>query len=75
MLGQYEMSFEDYVSIARRRKWLVIIPAVVVPALAFGLSLVLPKKFTSTTLVLVEQQKVPESFVQSVVTDECKIRR
>lgn len=74
MLGQYEMGFEDYLAIFRRRKWLLIVPAVVVPALAFAGSLFLPKKFTSTTLVLVEQQKVPEAFVRSVVTDQLNQR-
>lgn len=74
MLGQYEMSFEDYMGILRRRKWLLIIPTVVAPALAFGVSLLLPKKFTSTTLVLVEQQKVPEAYVRSVVTDQLNQR-
>jgi polysaccharide chain length determinant protein (PEP-CTERM system associated) len=69
MLGHRELSVDDYLGILRRRKWLLIIPAVLAPIIAFSVSLTIPDQYTSQTLVLVEQQRVPEAYVRSVVTD------
>ena len=44
-------------------------PALLGPIVGYGVSLKLPSRYTSQTLVLVEEQKVPESFVKPVVTD------
>ena len=74
MLGNRELGFEDYLAIVRRRKWWIIIPTLVMPVVTFGISLLLPNIFTSQTLVLVEQQKVPEAYVKSVVTEELNQR-
>ena len=70
MLGHREMSIDDYLAIARRRKWVIIIPALVLPVIVFAYSLTLTDEYTSKTLVLVEQQKVPDSVVQSVVSED-----
>ena len=70
MLGHREMSIDDYLAIARRRKWVIIIPALLLPVIAFAYSLTLTDEYTSKTLVLVEQQKVPDSVVQSVVSED-----
>ncbi len=70
MLGHREMSIDDYLAIARRRKWVIIIPALVLPVIVFAYSLTLADEYTSKTLVLVEQQKVPDSIVQSVVSED-----
>ena len=67
MFGHRDMNMDDYLSIARRRKWWIAIPAVVGPLLGFGISLLLPPQYMSQTTVLVEQQRVP--WVQSVVSD------
>jgi protein tyrosine kinase modulator len=59
---------EDVVRIAWRRKWLIVLPFVVV---ALGTALVaymLPDKFRSDTLILVVPQSVPESYVKPSVT-------
>jgi polysaccharide chain length determinant protein (PEP-CTERM system associated) len=66
MLGQRELIFEDYMAILRRRLWILLIPTILGPAIAFGVSYVLHKKYVSQTLVLIEQQKVPENYVKSV---------
>lgn len=70
MLGQREMTMEDYMGILRRRWFLILIPALLGPAIGYGISRFLPERFTSQTLVLVEQQQVPDKFVQSVITDD-----
>ncbi len=74
MLGNRELRIDDYIAILRRRLWVIVIPAVLGPALALAYSLKLHDRYTSSTLVLVEQQKVPESYVRSVVTDELNQR-
>ena len=68
------MNLDEYLEIARRRWWIVAIPAVIVPAVAYALSLLMPNLYTSQTLVLVEHQKVPDNFVKSVVSDELNQR-
>jgi polysaccharide chain length determinant protein (PEP-CTERM system associated) len=52
-----------------RRPWHVIVPLVLAVAVAVTASLVLPKKYLSHTLILVESEKMPESLVTRVVTD------
>jgi polysaccharide chain length determinant protein (PEP-CTERM system associated) len=53
----------EYAQIPLRRPWHVAIPFVLVTALAVGLSLLIAKTYTSSTLILVESAKVPESFL------------
>jgi len=65
-----ELTFEDYLSILRRRRWLIIIPAILGIAAGFILSGLLPKKYTSHTLILVEQPAVSESYVKPVVSED-----
>jgi polysaccharide chain length determinant protein (PEP-CTERM system associated) len=68
------MSIEDYVGVLRRHVWQIVIPILAMPVLAYGVSLLLPERYTSQTLVLVEQQKVPTAIVQSMVTDQLNER-
>ena len=51
-----------------RRHWLIIIS--LLPALGIGiyLSIMLPKKYEARTLILVQPQRVPTSYVKSVVS-------
>ena len=67
MLGHRDMNTDDYLSILRRRKWWIIIPAFFGPVLGYGVSQFIPAQYTSQTTVLVENQRVP--WVQSVVSD------
>ncbi len=65
-----ELTFEDYVVILRRRRWLLIIPTILGAAAGYLLSLVLPSQYTSHTMVLVEQPAVPDSYVKPVVSED-----
>ncbi|HLH07348.1 MAG TPA: Wzz/FepE/Etk N-terminal domain-containing protein [Terriglobales bacterium] len=69
MLPQRELTFEDYLQMVRRRIWWLLIPAALGVTIAYGVSRVLPTRYTSQTLVLVEQQKVPDSLVRPVITE------
>ena len=55
MLGHRTLTLDDFVSIARRRMWLLLLPILVVPIIAYLVSLKLPARYTSQTMVLVEQ--------------------
>ena len=68
MIPGKQYSFETLVQIARRRKWLIIIPALVIAAGAAAVVRQLPNSYRSETLILVVPQRVPESYVRSTVT-------
>ncbi len=74
MLGNRQLVWSDYVSIAKRRWWIIALPAVLAPILAYVGSIWIPNRYTSRTSVLVEQQKVPDSFVKPVVEEEINQR-
>lgn len=62
------LSLVDYLEIALRRKWLVIIPLLVIIPIAIALCFVLPKIYKAETSILVIPQNIPDSFVKSTVT-------
>ena len=65
---------EDFLAMLRRH-WLVIaILAVVGGLLAYGASRFLPNRYTSKTLVLVEEPTVPTDVVKPVVTSNSNAR-
>ena len=70
MLGHRDLTMEDYLGIWKRRWWLILICAVVLLAIGAGVSYVIPPQFVSTTLVLIEQQKVPENYVKPVIDED-----
>ena len=69
MPKQTELTFEDYVAILRRRRWLIIVPAVLGATIGYALSMALPARYTSHTVVLVEQPIVPDSYVKRLSED------
>jgi polysaccharide chain length determinant protein (PEP-CTERM system associated) len=70
MIENREYSIDDYLVLLRRRLRTVLIPVLLAPAAGFLVSYAFPAKYTSSALVLVEGQKVPQGVVQSVVTDD-----
>jgi len=70
MLGHRTLTFQDYSTILKRRWWIIAIPAIIFPIVGYGITFFVPPEYLSQTLVLVEQQKVPESYVKAVVTED-----
>jgi polysaccharide biosynthesis transport protein len=60
--------WQDYWEILSRRRWYVTVPFVLSVVISVVLCFVLPKTYKSTTLIMVEQQKVPEAYVKSTVS-------
>ena len=69
MLGHRTLSFEDYVAILKRRWLIIVIPAVILPIIAFAISYRITPTYTSQTLVLIEQSKVPDEYVKPIIDD------
>ncbi|HYW39428.1 MAG TPA: Wzz/FepE/Etk N-terminal domain-containing protein [Terriglobales bacterium] len=65
-----ELTMDDYLAMLRRRLKVILIPALLAPLAGFGVSYVFPPKFTSQSTVLVEAQKVPDNYVQPVITSD-----
>jgi polysaccharide chain length determinant protein (PEP-CTERM system associated) len=59
----------QYLEIALRRKWYIIIPLVASLVGSFGVYKYLPKFYRATTLILVQPQRVPETYVRTTVTE------
>jgi polysaccharide chain length determinant protein (PEP-CTERM system associated) len=70
MLGHRALTLQDYTTILKRRWWIIAIPAIIFPIVAYGITFLVQPEYMSQTLVLVEQQKVPESYVKAVVTED-----
>jgi uncharacterized protein involved in exopolysaccharide biosynthesis len=67
MVVQRELTREDYIGIARRRWWIIVLPAIVFAVGGYTVSLFLASRYTSETVVLVEEPAVPESLVKPVI--------
>jgi polysaccharide chain length determinant protein (PEP-CTERM system associated) len=70
MLGHRALTLQDYTTILKRRWWIIAIPAIIFPIVGFGITFLVQPEYMSQTLVLVEQQKVPESYVKAIVTED-----
>lgn len=60
-------TLRDYVRIAVRSKWIILVTILLSLGIAWGISVTLPKSYRSSTLILVESPKIPESYVNPVV--------
>ena len=74
MIENRELTMDDYLAMLRRRLKVILIPAVLAPAAGFALSFAFAPKYTSQSLVLVEEQKVSEGIVKPVVTEDLSTR-
>lgn len=64
MLGHRTLNVEDYLTILKRRWWVICIPAVIVPIIAVGSTYFLTPQYESTSLILIDQQKVSSDVVK-----------
>jgi polysaccharide chain length determinant protein (PEP-CTERM system associated) len=74
MLGHRELTMQDYAAILKRRCWLIFTCPIVALGIGLALTCVLPPRYVSQTLVLIEQQKVPEDYVKPVVNEDLNAR-
>jgi protein tyrosine kinase modulator len=65
---------EDFLDIARRRIWLIIVPFMVVATATAIVAKRTPNLYRSETVILVVPQRIPESYVRSTVTSRIEDR-
>ena len=70
MLGHREMTIQDYLDILKRRFRLILSCALLFLGAGLAICFIVPPQYVSQTLVIVEQQKVPENYVKPVVTED-----
>jgi polysaccharide chain length determinant protein (PEP-CTERM system associated) len=69
-----QISLAHYLRLILYRKWTVIGVTLLVSAITFVVSYRMPNIYTSDTLILVDPQKVPETYVKSTVTGDIRNR-
>ncbi len=74
MMENRELSMDDYLAMLRRRLKAVLIPTLLAPIVGFVVSYAFPPKYTSQSVVLVEEQKVSEGYVKPMITDDISQR-
>ena len=74
MLGHRSLKPQDYLDIVKRRGWIILIPLLVLPILAYAFSYTIAPQFLSQTLVLIESQKVPDTLVKPVISSDLDSR-
>jgi succinoglycan biosynthesis transport protein ExoP len=68
------LELSDYLEIAKRRKWVLLICLVLGLVGAGALFLLLPKVYRSSTLILIESHKVPTDYIKPVVSNTIEER-
>ncbi len=71
---QSSLGPQEILAIARRRWLWIVIPLLIGPVVAYMISRKITPVFTSQAFVLVEAQKVPDTFVPSMMTDQLETR-
>src|SRR5271169_2929703 len=68
------LDLEHYLGVVRRRHLHFLIPLLLGWAVVWGSSWVLPPRYVSTTLILVEQPTMPKNYVTPNVNDDLQQR-
>ncbi|HEY0162404.1 MAG TPA: Wzz/FepE/Etk N-terminal domain-containing protein [Edaphobacter sp.] len=70
MLGHRMLNVDDYFAILKRRGWMIAVPAILLALVGFAATYMVSPQYVSQTLILVEQQKVPDDYVRPVVAED-----
>lgn len=66
--SQQPIKPDEIIQILLRHRWVVVIPLCITLTLGLYLALTIPRVYSATTTILVQAQKVPGSYVKSIVT-------
>ena len=67
-MNDHERTLDDYLAILKRRKWQLLLPALLLSTVAVLAALLLPSLYRSTATILIEQQEIPAELVRTTVT-------
>ena len=62
----------QYLELPLRRPWHLLVPLVLITAAALGASYLVSPRYESSTLVMVEAEKIPDSFVEKTTVEKPK---
>ena len=68
MLGHRPLAAADYRVILKRRRWIILISLMVFPVLAGFALFLIPPRYQSQSLIIIDQPKVSDQYVRSVVS-------
>ena len=74
MIRNGDFSYADAKRILKRYWWIPVLTTIIGGTVGLAASLVMPKKYTSSTMVLVEQPAVSEKFVEPVMAEDLNRR-
>ncbi len=74
MLQLPKINVEPYVDALLRRKWWIVVPLVLSVILGALYAKITPKTYEASTLILVEPQRIPTTYVQPTVTEGVQSR-
>ena len=68
------LTYNDFISIIRRRKWNFIVPCCALVVTALAIAFLLPSVYMSTAKILIEEQEIPQDYVKATVTSYAQER-
>jgi polysaccharide chain length determinant protein (PEP-CTERM system associated) len=71
---QRELDLSDFVNIAKRRARWIVFSTLAIAIVAMAAIFLLPPRYTSLALVLIERPKVPGEYVHSIVDENLGVR-
>ena len=74
MLGHRVLTLQDYTTILKRRWWVIALPMVLLSMAGVIATFFVEPQYVSQTLVLIEQQKVPDDYVKPVISEDLNAR-
>lgn len=74
MLPGKKYTPDDYLRILWRRRWLVVVPLLLIASTTAVVAMFLPNRYRASTSIVIVPQRVPENFVRSTVTAELSER-
>src|SRR3569832_1119319 len=73
-LNERELGIKAFWDIVVRRRWWILLPTFLIWVTVFRVSWFVPSQFRSETVILVEQQKIPQQYVQTNVASDMQER-
>ncbi len=68
--SQFKITPELIINLIIRRRWIIMLPLFFALIVGIILAFMLPKVYEAKTLILVESQRVPQNYVQSIVSED-----
>lgn len=65
---------EFIIELAIRRRWIILAPFCLALIVGIILAFTLPKQYQASTLILIEPQRVPQNYVQPIVSSDASDR-